>query len=439
MSDFNIKIVPKLSKDFNVEFPILNNATYKSLVNYSSDLNKPIQRWYRYKEGYSVDLMGQILDYYKVDKNDIILDPFAGSGSTMLEAKKRGSFSIGYEVNPFSHFLCRAKIQNYSKKDKSDFIKLQQEIVSNHDSYKILAIPKLSIIDKLFEKEVLDYLLKVKDIINKINLSKKATDLAFLGWLAILEEASNYRKAGNGLKRRNGVNYQPQTITSVKKLLTERLEEINQDLDYAIELSSRAKKEPEVYLKSCLGMANDIAQNSIKGVIFSPPYANCFDYTEIYKVELWLGDFVKEYSQLKRLRKQAITSHLNGFISPYDIKDNRIAELTMLVQALSEIKLWDKRIPHMVYGYFSDMFKNLEEIYQILEKDGFCAIIVSNSAYGGLIVPTDLFLAKYAQKLGFRVRKIDVARFIITSSQQYDQTKDFQKYLRESIIYLEKI
>jgi hypothetical protein len=84
------------------------------------------------------------------------------------------------------------------------------------------------------------------------------------------------------------------------------------------------------------------------------------------------------------------------------------------------------------------MFKSMTEIYNGLKKGGFCVIIVSNSAYGGVIVPTDLLLAKFAKHLGFNVSSIDVARNIITSSQQYKETEKYRGYLRESIIYLEK-
>jgi DNA modification methylase len=84
------------------------------------------------------------------------------------------------------------------------------------------------------------------------------------------------------------------------------------------------------------------------------------------------------------------------------------------------------------------MFTLLEDCYRVLEDEGFCSIIVSNSAYGGVIVPTDLILAEYAEKLGFEVEKIEIDRYIITSSQQYEATKENKQFLRESLICLKK-
>lgn len=92
----------------------------------------------------------------------------------------------------------------------------------------------------------------------------------------------------------------------------------------------------------------------------------------------------------------------------------------------------------MVQAYFEDMFEAIKNHYRALKKGGFDVIVVSNSAYAGQIIPTDLLLARYAKKIGFKVKEIDVARYIITSSQQYEKTRKYKKYLRESIIYLQK-
>lgn len=54
------------------------------------------------------------------------------------------------------------------------------------------------------------------------------------------------------------------------------------------------------------------------------------------------------------------------------------------------------------------------------------------------MIPTDVFLAMIAEKIGFKVQEIAVERLIITSSQQYKKTERVRKYLRESIVKLEK-
>ena len=103
----------KIESRYNVIYPDSPNATYTSLLNYSDDLNKPFQRWYRYKEGYSVELVEQLINEYCCKKKGVILDPFSGSGSTLLAAKEMGYSSVGFEVNPFSFFLAQCKLDTY--------------------------------------------------------------------------------------------------------------------------------------------------------------------------------------------------------------------------------------------------------------------------------------------------------------------------------------
>jgi len=436
--NFNHKILPALESKYNVKYPILKNATYKSLVNYATDLKSPVQRWYRYKEGYSIKLMQQIFNDYKVVKGDIILDPFCGSGSTIIQAKINGFDSIGFEINPFSAFLAKAKTQNYKAKDVEEFIKEKVKLFKiKNGKIKKTDKPKLSTIDKLFDKSVLAYLLNLKSAIKKID-NIKARDLYFLAWLSVLEECSNYKKAGNGLKIRRTKLTTDRNYAFAEMIFKDRVLEIEGDLPYVVELS-KGIKNPRIYEHTSLEMDKFIKPRSLKGVIFSPPYANCFDYTEIYKVELWMGNFVTEYSDLKKLRERGIRSHLNGYkINQNNNKKSPVPELTTLVEELKQIKLWDSRIPTMVNSYFDDMFMALDQIYKALRPGGFCCIIVSNSAYGGIVVPTDLLLTKYAEKIGFKAKELDVARFIITSSQQYKKTEKYKKYLRETIIHLVK-
>lgn len=422
-------------EQFNVIYPENEKATYITLMNYSDDLNKPFQRWYRYKEGFSIDLVKQLIREYNRNKNGIILDPFAGSGSTLIGASELGFKSIGFEINPFSYFLANLKLKNYRTETimafKKAFEKVLKYAFENDDKYPL---PKLSISANVFEKNIENLYMGIKKLIVNYNTEEiEVKELLLLGWLSNLEEVSNYRKAGNGLKKRKYVR--PRIITNYdvkQKLLEQYTNMYNDCIEKKIEFKSR------LYNKSCMDMKSEIDSNSISGIIFSPPYANCFDYTEIYKLELWFGDFVKEYSDLKKLRLKSVHSHLNGDldVNGKEIKSTKF--LSGLICDIEKKKLWDKRIPNMLRLYFNDMFNIIDNCYDVLEENGFCAIVVGNSSYGGVIIPTDLILAGYALAIGFEVDKIEVDRYIITSSQQYEITKENKKYLRESLVCLRK-
>lgn len=423
----------ELEHRFKVIYPESPNATYTSLLNYSDDLNKPFQRWYRYKEGYSVELVEHLIREYAERKEGIILDPFSGSGSTLLAAEDMGYAGIGFEVNPFSYFLSQCKLDNYSKETiesfKAAFENILQQALNKKENY---CLPKLSISAKVFDDEIEKYYMSVGTLIESgLVTDKQVHNLLKVGWLACLEPLCNYRKAGNGLKIRKYVKPRIVTVEDAKAMLLEEYQNIYIDLT-----QNHKTNHGLIYNDSCLNMGKYISPNSVEGIIFSPPYANCFDYTEIYKLELWFGKFVSEYSELKKLRKNSLHSHLNGDLSRKVQSKN--ATLTALLTRLKEKELWDKKIPKMLQLYYDDMFQVVEECYKALDEKGFCCIVVGNSAYGGIVFAADLILAEYARQIGFTVDKIEVDRYIITSSQQYEITKETGKYLRESVVCLIK-
>lgn len=402
------------------------------MLNYSDDLNKPFQRWYRYKEGFSVELVEQLIKEYSKNKEGIILDPFSGSGSTLLAANDMGYSGIGFEVNPFSFFLSKCKLEQYTKENIELFKKKYEEILQNAENIDTeYSLPKLSISEKVFETEIEKYYMTIGTLIDNCNANVKIVNLLKLGWLACLEPLCNYRKAGNGLKIKKYVKPRTITIDDAKVLLLEEYQNIYIDL-----LKSKTQGNVTLFNESCLNMANQLQPGSIEGIIFSPPYANCFDYTEIYKLELWFGKFVSEYSDLKKLRNSSLHSHLNGDLSVnVELNSNT---LFSLLSELQKKELWDKRIPKMLQLYYHDMFRVLAESYNVLDDKGFCCIVIGNSAYGGIVFPADLILAEYAETIGFKVDKIEVDRYIITSSQQYEITKETRRYLRESVVCLTK-
>ena len=195
---------------------------------------------------------------------------------------------------------------------------------------------------------------------------------------------------------------------------------------------------PKIFEESATTMEISTPKESVDLVLFSPPYANCFDYTKIYYLELWFGGFIDSTQAQKDIRMKSLRSHCHA-TWPDRYTDFHLTELNdEILPFLSKQKLWTPRIPDMLNGYFADMEETLRQIYTVLKPGGHCSIVVSNSAYAGVIIPTDVLLAKIGRRLGFTVTNIDVERLIITSSQQYKRTEHIRQYLRESIVNLER-
>lgn len=432
MGIMTIDFYKSLENRYKVLPPKAENATYKSILNFSDDLGKPFQRWCRYKEGYSLDLVGQLIKKYNKNDNGIILDPFLGSGSTIIAANIAGLDGCGFEVNPFSYHLSECKTRHYTTEDIDTLKECSITILENaKDSSISYTMPSLSIAGKVFDKAVEGYYMRIYECIRTLDVPEHIRSFLCLGWISKIESFSNYRKAGNGLKMKKYKNPLPVTIDRVHdellELYTDMIADISEYTPY---------NNAHVINDTCLKMGEYLKDESVSGIIFSPPYANCFDYTEIYKLELWFGRYVNDYEDLKKLRKQSLRSHLNGNLKTPVLKTSPY--LDTLLEELRTKELWDRRIVNMLQLYFSDMFSVLESCHKVLERDGFCSIIIGNSSYSNVVIPTDLLFAEYAERLGFEVDEIIVDRYIITSAQQYESTKEYKNYLRESIVCLKK-
>jgi hypothetical protein len=374
---------------------------FSDLVNFSTRNEHPIHRWFFYREGYSPKLVKRLLNKEKINKGQRVLDPFCGGGTTLLVSAQQGIESTGYEINKFSAFASKVKTKSYTAKD-IEAIEKHISDIKNIDKFKSsLPLPKLSTLNKLFDKDILEGLMCYKEAILSIK-ETKIRDILFFGWLTILEPASNYRKGGNGLKLRRANNKKP-----LKEAFFKKLSEISMDLKYLNHKGFYNDfAEPNIYEDSAVNIK---IADKFDISIFSPPYLNCFDYCEVYKVELWMGDFVMSYDELRTLRKSSLTSHLSSNFN--NISNHTLPrDILSVIEALKERRLWDNRIPDMIKGYFVDMKKVLLNLFNSLKSGAPCIIVVGNSAYGNMVIPTDIFLCLIAEEVGFVCEGIGIAR-----------------------------
>ena len=252
--------------------------------------------------------------------------------------------------------------------------------------------------------------------------------------LSILEDVSSSKKDGNGLR------YPKNKIPKlVKETYLNKLQKMINDIK--IREKNKVKyiliNDDSTKLKELLIKDKQLNKfkNKVDFSVFSPPYLNCFDYTEVYKVELWMGDFVKDYQDMKELRNKTLCSHLNNLRKRDIFYKNHLVE--DYIKLIENQELWDDRIPLMIRAYFEDMYKVLRGVYEMLKNNSYCVIVIGNSSYGNIPLPTDLILADISKEIGFKEIKIEVSRILGTSSQQTNNiiNKDL---LRESLVIIKK-
>jgi DNA modification methylase len=186
--------------------------------------------------------------------------------------------------------------------------------------------------------------------------------------------------------------------------------------------------------RSILQKTNGI--KNFKLCVTSPPYLNTFDYTDIYRPELFLGKFIEGSEKLYDLRLETVRSHVQAkWMEPKLSDFGLLYGQTMKYINENKENLMHKNIPMMIQAYFEDMQNILKLLKAKASKDAQVWFIVSNSAYAGLEVPVDLIIGDIASREGWFLKEIGVLRYVKKRKTKY--SPDITE-LRESVIILSK-
>lgn len=403
---------------------VVDGKEMGQLVNFQKNKDIAKHRWLDYKQGYADGLVREIIGYSGVTPGGLILDPFCGVGTTNLTAQGMGYKSIGLDINPIAILTADVKTHYFTDAEICEIENILSDLRIQKDAYPM---PDTRVLKSSFTPKVYDEFLRIRLFVEKLNDSyvKKFFRLCLI---SIIDTCSLKIKDGNGLKIRKN----PPKIDSVIEVFKQKahimlsdIKEFNVALDVNIKYGSSI---------------NPATYDDIKDVdlcVFSPPYANCFDYCEVYKLELWIGGFVNNYEDFEKYRSVAMRSHVN---SKFDhIITHSLKDVETISETIRTFNIWNKNIPDMLKGYFDDTHKLLVNIHGVLKPSAKCYVVVANSAYKGIIVPTDLLIAEIAEHVGYNVSRIIHARNIRSSSQQMHGFGDrYNGLMRESIIELQK-
>ena len=427
---------------------INNTTTFRhrsdlaSFVNWKGNAAAPIHRWLRYREAYSPHLIT------KLAVDDKILDPFCGCGSILIGSAERGYTSTGIDINPLAVFATRVKLTPLLRSQLATIRAFVDDLGARMTSGALWPLPALSIASKVFEPEILDTLLRIRSLTESAFSTDKASrDFLHLAWVSVLETVGSYFKEGNGIKYRNKKRLKTGYVRRLEgKWQYERFGRDQKQfvLDVFCSQARMMLQDAKYWRKgrwrdqtvihgNVLTMHQLLAGKKFSSVIFSPPYANRFDYFESMKVELWFGGFVDSYESINRFRKASLRSHLGADLNrPYEPVD-ALERLIALMD--SDASSWRMGVPELLRGYFDDMRTTLKHCKSLL-SNGRCFIVVGNSAFAGVIIPTDVILANLGLECGFEKAEILVARHLTVAPQQRNQLSQLQDNMRESVVVL---
>jgi site-specific DNA-methyltransferase (adenine-specific) len=366
----------------------------------------------------------------------------------MVGAAQQGRSSVGIDVNPLAAFVARVKL---SPLDAAE-VAAARSFLADFDTGLAAAepwpVPALRIAAKVFEQRILEEILRLRTLIEERAVTTRQRDFLLLAWLSILQTVGSYFKEGNGIKYRNRKRHKGGYVSRpdgqwqrerfgtderafVRATFRAKLDEMLADVSAWRRGDWNGQR---VIEGNALGETDRFGPGSFDSVVFSPPYANRFDYCESQKVELWFGGFVDSYDAMIALRKRSLRSHLGAALDRSVVPLPEVERLIALLDPGSyAVRM---RVPALIRGYFSDMAAVLRSCRRVLAPGGRCFVVVGNSAYGGVIIPTDSLIARLGLAAGFEDVTVVPVRHLTVAPQQRNGLRGREGLMRESIVVM---
>jgi DNA methylase len=411
----------------------------RDLSNFIQNLQLPRHRWYEFKEGFSQALVQEAIDGSSTKRRRLsILDPFAGSGTTLVTAGTLGHAATGVEVNPFLAFTASAKCVPGGWRERDFRIALGKLLAASANECKSPLEGQSTFTEReglskwLFNRSVLRGYTALDLSLRQRRRFRAPLRLALLGALL---DCCNARRDGKCLRYRTGWETEGLSSADLRRAFRERAQVIFNDVS-AKPFHAEGVNVIQGDARSRIG---ELPDQSFDLMITSPPYLNSFDYSDVYRPELFAGGFVGSNADLRAVRLQTIRSHVQVEWEPPEGSASPM--LPPLIERLSAERghLWSRRLPEMVQAYFLDMAHVLGEAVKKVRRGGEAWIVVSTSAYAGVEIPVDLILADVATRNGWNLKDVYVMRQLRAAGQHWAHLESGAKPpLRESLIVLER-
>jgi len=414
---------------------------FEKYVTVATSKEQPYHRWARYREGYSGELVKELIRRSDIDtRYHFAFDPMCGSGSTLVASAEMGYDCLGCDVNPYAVDLTKAKTRIYNINELSKIESFIRNPLSEQNQLSLPTWRNIEQCKSYFRPDNLRQLQIIRDAIDRTR-NQTVKGLLFVAWLTVLEDCSEKMKDGNGLASR------PSKVENVWDRFTTRVENILEDIKKnPLPKNVKAQAYQHTALKSgsIVREFQALSGKQLGAIIFSPPYANSFDYFESYKLELLCGYY--DTSELVKARQNSIRNYRKGYGHDLEPDDQLVRMLCDEIRARvpqkeAALGIRDNRsrlVPNLIIGYFKDMEAAIQEFSNCMPQGSFCYIVVDQSSYLGVMIPTDLLLADISQRYGLEVQEIALCRTAKTSGQQIRLYPYLKTMLRGSIVVLQK-
>lgn len=409
--------------------------------------------WYRFVLSFPPHLVRDYLQRFGVDAGERVLDPFCGTGTTLVECKKLGIPSVGIEANPMACFASQVKVD--WAVDPADLLHHARDMAQRtltkleHDGIEdaagaALFRPPRSVEGKLRTLSPDTRKLLLKDSISPLPLHKTLVLLETLNEQAD-EQFSRHERLALAqaiVFEISNLHFGPEVGVRAPKadaaVVAPWLDCVRGMADDLRELRGKADTEAVVQRADSRRVPDVLEPNSVDAVITSPPYPNEKDYTRTTRLESVLLGFIRNREDLRSLKRDLVRSNTRG-VYKSDRDDLLVAdheEIQRIADAIEARRIalgktsgFERLYARVTRLYFGGMARHLSELRTILRPGARLAYVVGDQAsYLRVMIRTGQLLAGIAQSLGYEVLGIDLFRTRLATA-----TKE---QLREEVVVL---
>ena len=402
----------------------VNYDLTRRLVSYQGNKIASGFRWMKYKEGFSAQLVKYFLDMG--GKGDV-LDPFSGIGTTALTASHKGLRATGIEIMPVGNLAAKAFTAVASGISSRRLADVSSGLLDHLDTGVAdtkHAFPHVRITYGAFPPRAEEDIAKARGFIAGLPDDDLATVLT-MACITAIEEVSYTRKDGQYLRwdprsgRTKSTRLDKGALPTLIEVLQRRLREIAEDLP-AIQRNYTGPS-PRFIEGSCLTELKTLSTGEFNTVVTSPPYANRYDYTRTYALELaYLGYDDERFKALRQALLSATVENRSkrAYLERTYGASGGMAQLLEMVDgnaALNEVltilqehadELGNRNVIRLLQHYFTEMAVVINELARVVEHGGHVFMVNDNVRYHGEETPVDLILSDFAEQVGFRCRAI---------------------------------
>ncbi len=333
----------------------------------------------------------------------VLLDPFMGSGTALLEAKLHDNFkeAYGVDINPLA--LLVAKVKTTPIADKilwQEYYNIMNQSIKDRSSKAQIETPDFFNIDYWFKEDVKTDLSIIKKNIESISLKDPALEndvkdffnVVFSNVARIVSNTRNgeyklYRITPTALEKHN-----PDTFLEFEKQAEKNIKKMK-------EFNREAKSCNINILAEDTRCKTSIPDNHVDIVVTSPPYGDSrttVAYGQFSRLSLqWLGFEKKKVSSIDKTCLGGVpTKDLkNGLKSP---------SLKKIVDEIADLD--EKRVKD-VLSFYIDFYDCVIEIDRVMKSGGFLCFVVGNRTVKGVKIPTDDIIAELFESKGYTHHK----------------------------------